>query len=138
MRKASIVVAASIMSSFSRARLRTSGGTRCGVAWNTLFLALCTAAGTTALGTMMAPMFGVAGAALFLGEPFGARQIAALVKAPDGIHAFLEQRLAAPQPNEYVDADKAWHILHFLLTGTAWAGEAPLNFAPRGQGHGRF
>lgn len=57
-----------------------------------------------------------------------ASEIAALVKAPDGIHAFLEQRLAAPPPNEYVDADKAWHILHFLLTGTAWAGEAPLNF----------
>ena len=31
-----------------------SGGLRCGVAWNTLFLALCTAAGTTILCTMMA------------------------------------------------------------------------------------
>lgn len=30
------------------------GGVRCGVAWNTLFLALLTAATTTALGTMMA------------------------------------------------------------------------------------
>ena len=30
------------------------GGSRCGVAWNTLFLALLTAAGTTALGTMIA------------------------------------------------------------------------------------
>ncbi len=30
------------------------GGQRCGVAWNTLFLALLTAAGTTALGTMIA------------------------------------------------------------------------------------
>ena len=30
------------------------GGTRCGVAWNTLFLALVTAAGTTALGTAIA------------------------------------------------------------------------------------
>ena len=30
------------------------GGVRCGVAWNTLFLALLTAAGTTVLGTMMA------------------------------------------------------------------------------------
>ncbi len=33
-----------------------SGGVRCGVAWNTLFLALLTAAGTTVLGTMMALM----------------------------------------------------------------------------------
>ncbi len=31
-------------------------GTRCGVAWNTLFLALLTATGTTILGTMMALM----------------------------------------------------------------------------------
>ncbi len=33
-----------------------SGGTRCGVAWNTLFLGLLTAASTTALGTFMALM----------------------------------------------------------------------------------
>ena len=26
------------------------------------------------------------------------------------------------------DLDKAWHALHFLLTGTAWGGDAPLNF----------
>ncbi len=32
------------------------GGVRCGVAWNTLFLALLTAAGTTVMGTMMALM----------------------------------------------------------------------------------
>ena len=31
-----------------------AGGVRCGVAWNTLFLALLTAAGTTVLGTMIA------------------------------------------------------------------------------------
>lgn len=31
-----------------------AGGVRCGVAWNTLLLALLTAAGTTVLGTMMA------------------------------------------------------------------------------------
>jgi iron(III) transport system permease protein len=31
-----------------------AGGQRCGVAWNTLFLALLTAAGTTVLGTMLA------------------------------------------------------------------------------------
>jgi iron(III) transport system permease protein len=32
------------------------GGTRCGVAWNTLYLALLTAAGTTILGTLIALM----------------------------------------------------------------------------------
>ena len=26
------------------------------------------------------------------------------------------------------DLDKAWHGLHYLLTGTAWDGEPPLNF----------
>jgi len=31
-----------------------SGGVRCGVAWNTLFLALLTAAGTTVMGTLVA------------------------------------------------------------------------------------
>ncbi len=31
-----------------------AGGVRCGVAWNTLFLALVTAAGTTAMGTLIA------------------------------------------------------------------------------------
>ena len=33
-----------------------AGGVRCGVAWNTLFLALLTAAGTTVLGTLIALM----------------------------------------------------------------------------------
>ncbi|MFY2765149.1 YfbM family protein [Arenimonas sp. MALMAid1274] len=27
-----------------------------------------------------------------------------------------------------VDLDKSWHGIHYLLTGTAWAGEPPLNF----------
>jgi hypothetical protein len=31
-----------------------------------------------------------------------------------------------------LDIDKAWHGLHFLLTGTDWAGEPPLNFLVSG------
>ena len=27
-----------------------------------------------------------------------------------------------------VGLDKAWHGIHYLLTGTAWGGDAPLNF----------
>src|SRR5579872_4450187 len=27
-----------------------------------------------------------------------------------------------------IDIDKAWHGIHYLLTGTAWAGSAPLSF----------
>ena len=28
----------------------------------------------------------------------------------------------------FEDLDKAWHGIHYLLTGTAWEGEPPLNF----------
>jgi hypothetical protein len=31
-----------------------------------------------------------------------------------------------------LDVDKAWHGIHFLLTGTAWEGEPPLDFIVRG------
>lgn len=30
------------------------------------------------------------------------------------------------------DLDKAWHGIHYLLTGTAWEGESPSNFLVRG------
>ena len=33
---------------------------------------------------------------------------------------------------ESTDLDKAWHGIHFLLTGTAWEGEEPLNFLVQG------
>lgn len=31
-----------------------------------------------------------------------------------------------------LDVDKAWHGIHYLLTGTAWTGEAPVNFIVQG------
>ena len=31
-----------------------------------------------------------------------------------------------------VDLDKAWHGIHYLLTGTAWEGDKPLNFLVAG------
>jgi len=31
-----------------------------------------------------------------------------------------------------LDVDKAWHAIHFLLTGSAWGGEPPLNFIASG------
>lgn len=31
-----------------------------------------------------------------------------------------------------LEIDKAWHGLHFLLTGTAWEGSVPLNFIVSG------
>jgi len=33
---------------------------------------------------------------------------------------------------EELDLDKSWHGIHFLLTGTAYEGEPPLNFIVRG------
>ena len=53
----------------------------------------------------------------------------ALISAPKKVHALLDQRVYDPeQPVDYVDVDKAWHALHFMLTGTAWKGDAPLDF----------
>src|SRR5262245_26397413 len=35
-------------------------------------------------------------------------------------------------PYAELDVDKAWHGIHFLLTGTAWGGELPWGFVLRG------
>jgi hypothetical protein len=35
-------------------------------------------------------------------------------------------------PGGSLEIDKSWHGLHFLLTGTAWEGQAPLDFIVRG------
>lgn len=37
-----------------------------------------------------------------------------------------------PGEGESVDLDKAWHGIHFLLTGTAWEGAPPLDFLAKG------
>jgi hypothetical protein len=39
--------------------------------------------------------------------------------APDDVEAVASPNLA--------DLDKAWHGIHYLLTGTAWGGDPPLN-----------
>jgi hypothetical protein len=39
----------------------------------------------------------------------------------------LEKRYEAESDTRpYLDIDKSWHAIHFLLTGSAWEGEAPL------------
>ena len=35
-------------------------------------------------------------------------------------------------PESHLDLDKAWHPLHFLLTGTAWEGDEPGCYLVRG------
>ncbi len=36
--------------------------------------------------------------------------------------------IAIPEPFAETDLDKAWHGIHYLLTGTAWGGTFPFNF----------
>jgi len=38
----------------------------------------------------------------------------------------------APDEVETEDLDKAWHGIHYLLTGSAWEGEGPLGFICQG------
>ena len=43
-----------------------------------------------------------------------------------------EKPLAGFGESTEFDADKAWHAIHFLLTGTAWGGQPPLGFILHG------
>lgn len=59
--------------------------------------------------------------------------LALLASAPAKVHGLLDERVYDPaEPIDYVDVDKAWHALHFWLTGTAWQGTPPLNFIAMG------
>ena len=45
------------------------------------------------------------------------------------------QEVTLPQVNgegAEIDLDKSWHGIHYLLTGTAWEGEPPMNFIVSG------
>lgn len=53
-------------------------------------------------------------------------EIQRLLQEPEQINAFLEEEL-----NE-IDLDKAWHGLHFLLTGSQWEGKEPLCYLVAG------
>jgi len=56
-------------------------------------------------------------------------QLRALLQNPDTVLDFVQQRVAAA---EELDLDKAWHGLHYLLTGDAWGDEEPLCFLLNG------
>jgi len=49
-----------------------------------------------------------------LGEP---EMATSLVYPQDGSY---------PEAPAALDLDKSWHLIHFLLTGTAWGGDGPL------------
>ncbi len=57
--------------------------------------------------------------------------IEALLAEPEGIDAFLYPDDEAKAP-PHLDVAKAWHAIHFLLTGDAWGGEPPLDFIASG------
>jgi hypothetical protein len=44
------------------------------------------------------------------------------------IQRLIERQRTAAAEGDNIDIDKAWHGLHFLMTGTAWSGDPPLNF----------
>jgi hypothetical protein len=52
-------------------------------------------------------------------------ELEALIENPSTVSEFLDND---DEDVEGLDIDKAWHGIHFLLTGTAWDGEPPLNF----------
>jgi hypothetical protein len=63
-------------------------------------------------------------------------RIDALLADPDSISDYLDgdpdEVADAGEAYADLDVDKAWHGIHFLLTGTAWEGAAPLSFIVRG------
>jgi hypothetical protein len=61
-------------------------------------------------------------------------QISSLLASPEQVIEFLHDshREDAGRAPDSLDLDKAWHGLHFLLTGTAWGGTPPLNFIVAG------
>jgi hypothetical protein len=54
-----------------------------------------------------------------------------LLQNPDEVLQYYEEATEGELPEEAqgedLDLDKAWHGLHYLLTGTAWGGETPWN-----------
>ena len=54
-----------------------------------------------------------------------------LTREPDAIEEFLHATVDDQDElgGDFLDVDKAWHGIHFLLTGSADAGEPPLQWA---------
>jgi hypothetical protein len=48
---------------------------------------------------------------------------------PDQIDEYLNPDDGDGEPPNYIDLDKAWHGIHYLLTGTAEGGPAPHSLA---------
>jgi hypothetical protein len=60
-------------------------------------------------------------------------ELQALFANPSRVEQLLYESLLGGGSNgNELDVDKAWHGLHFLLTGSAWEGSFPLNFIAAG------
>jgi hypothetical protein len=58
-------------------------------------------------------------------------RVQTLLNDPSAVYAAIDSAYNDPAAG-FVDLDKAWHCLHYLLTGSAWGGDDPLNFLVRG------
>jgi hypothetical protein len=57
----------------------------------------------------------------------------AVLAKPESIGDFLYPEDDSQYPHDrHLDIDKAWHLIHFLLTGTEWEGAEPLRSAVLG------
>ena len=54
------------------------------------------------------------------------RELQQLRDNPDEIEGFLYPDDGDSEPPNYLDLDKAWHGMHYLLTGEAYDGPPPL------------
>ncbi len=62
--------------------------------------------------------------ACFAGADVGT--ISRLKANPEDIEDFLYPDDGESEPEHYMDVDKAWHCIHFMLTGSAEGGAEPL------------
>ncbi|MEO0481399.1 MAG: YfbM family protein [Planctomycetota bacterium] len=54
-----------------------------------------------------------------------------LMNEPEQVHDVCDDAYDAGD-GVFADVDKAWHCIHYLLTGSADAGDSPLNFVMSG------
>ena len=53
-------------------------------------------------------------------------QLQRLIEEPSALPAFLYPDDGREHPSDHFDLEKAWHGIHFLLTGETWGGDLPL------------
>ncbi|MDX2092364.1 MAG: YfbM family protein [Kofleriaceae bacterium] len=65
------------------------------------------------------------------------QQLEALLADPSGITATLygyeDENEGVDEDRLHIDVDKAWHGIHFLLSGDAWEGTLPHGFIMAGE-----